>query len=593
MTYDLTALKGSIPPLITPFRDGAVDYDGYARLVDFQAANGSHGVLVNGTTAEPSTLTVDERNRIVDVAVRAAAGRLPLVVNTGSQSLAETQALTQHAVRAGADALLVVTPYYIKPPQRGLIAYYREVMRGYDVPWMIYHIPGRTAVGVTLETVVELARTSSNFVGMKHAVNDLGFVSECLDVLPDFKIFVGLEELSFPMMTVGGAGLMNAVGNLNPRVLADMCDAVWDGDLSRGRGVARAAPRSQQSGLLRHESDSDQIHDEAARTHRAQRTPVADGAGHAGTREAARRRARPLGSADGRVKLLSFRADGTTSFGAVVDGGVVDLGARFGDRFADLRALIEANAETEAASATQTSPVDYRLDEIAFAPPIPVPEKIFCIGVNYTNRNEEYKDGSEAPTYPSIFMRTPGSLVGHLENVVRPPESPQLDYEGEIVIVIGKRGRRIPRERARDHVAGLTCMNEGTIRDWVRHGKFNVTQGKNFTRSGSVGPWIVTTGDLGDFGDLRVTTRINGELRQNDTTASLAFPFDRLIAYVSTFCELAPGDIIATGTPVGAGARFDPPKWLVPGDRIEVEVQGVGVLSNGVVDETSVAAAGR
>jgi 4-hydroxy-tetrahydrodipicolinate synthase len=237
VSYDLPTLKGSIPPLITPFRDGAVDYEAYARLVDFQAANGSHGILVNGTTAEPSTLTIDERNRIVDVALRAANGRLTVVVNTGSQSLAETQALTQHAVRAGADALLVVTPYYVKPPQRGLVAYYLEVMRGHDIPWMIYHIPGRTAVSVTLETVVELARTSPNFVGMKHAVNDLGFVSECLAALPDFKVFVGLEELSFPMMAIGGVGLMNAVGNLNPRVLAEMCDAVWDGDLRRGSAL--------------------------------------------------------------------------------------------------------------------------------------------------------------------------------------------------------------------------------------------------------------------------------------------------------------------------------------------------------------------
>ncbi|MBD5635849.1 MAG: dihydrodipicolinate synthase family protein, partial [Candidatus Eremiobacteraeota bacterium] len=184
VVHDLSALRGSIPPLITPFVDGEVDFAGYARLVNFHVDNGSHGILVNGTTAEPSTLTVDERNRIVDIGVREAAGRVPVVVHTGSQSLAETRFLTEHAVRAGADALLIVTPYYVKPPQRGLVAYYLEVMRGYDIPWMIYHIPGRTAVSVTLETVVELARRSPNFVGMKHAVNDLGFVSECLGALP-------------------------------------------------------------------------------------------------------------------------------------------------------------------------------------------------------------------------------------------------------------------------------------------------------------------------------------------------------------------------------------------------------------------------
>ena len=234
---DISALRGSIPPLVTPFADGEVAYDTYARLVEFQIGNGSNGILVNGTTAEPSTLTVVERNRLVDVAVAVASGRVPVVVNTGSQSLAETQELTQHAVAAGADALLIVTPYYVKPPQRGLVRYYLEVTAGHDIPWMIYHIPGRTAVSVTLETVVELARASATFVGMKHAVNDLGFVSEVLGALPDFRIFVGLEELSFPMLAIGGVGLMNAVGNLNPSILARMCDAVRSGDLHTGRAL--------------------------------------------------------------------------------------------------------------------------------------------------------------------------------------------------------------------------------------------------------------------------------------------------------------------------------------------------------------------
>lgn len=232
------SLRGSIPPLITPFRDGEVDLEAYARLVAFQIDNGSHGILVNGTTSEPSTLTVAERNRLVDVAVEAAGGRVPVVAATGSQSLAETVALTDHAAKAGADALLIVTPYYIRPPQRGLIDYYLEVTRRHDLPWMIYHIPGRTAVSVTLDTVKALRGRSATFVGMKHAVNDLGFVSECLDAVgDDFRIFVGLEELSFPMMAVGACGLMNAVGNLRPGVLAEMCQAVWDGDLPRGRAL--------------------------------------------------------------------------------------------------------------------------------------------------------------------------------------------------------------------------------------------------------------------------------------------------------------------------------------------------------------------
>jgi 4-hydroxy-tetrahydrodipicolinate synthase len=233
---DLAKLRGSIPPLITPFANGEVDYEKYAGLVEFQIAQGSHGVLVNGTTAEPSTLTIEERNRLVTLAVDTAAGRIPVVAATGSQSLAESRALTEHAVAAGADALLIVTPYYIRPPQRGLVAYYLELASGHDVPWMIYHIPGRTAVGVTLDTLKACKDKSPHFVGIKHAVNDLGFASECLHELgDDFKVFVGLEELSFPMMAVGACGLMNAVGNLCPAVLAKMCDAVQANDLDAGR----------------------------------------------------------------------------------------------------------------------------------------------------------------------------------------------------------------------------------------------------------------------------------------------------------------------------------------------------------------------
>ena len=233
---DLARLRGSIPPLLTPFVGGKVDYAAYERLVDQQIAKGTHGILVNGTTAEPSTLTLEERNRLVTLAIETAAGRVPVVAATGSQSLAETDVLTRHAVKAGVDALLIVTPYYIKPPQRGLVRYYLEVTERHDTPWMIYHIPGRTAVSVTLDTVQALKEKSRTFVGMKHDVNDLGFVSECLHALgPDFKIFVGLEELSFPMMAVGACGLMNAVGNLKPKVLAEMCEAVFAGDLALGQ----------------------------------------------------------------------------------------------------------------------------------------------------------------------------------------------------------------------------------------------------------------------------------------------------------------------------------------------------------------------
>tara|TARA_B100000927_G_scaffold50221_1_gene37014 strand:- start:79 stop:975 length:897 start_codon:yes stop_codon:yes gene_type:complete len=231
----LNKIRGSIPPIITPFVNGEVDYRTYASLIEHQIKNGSHGILVNGTTAEPSTLTIDERNKLISMAVEVANGKIPVIAGTGSQSIIETKILTNHAVKAGVDSLLIVTPYYIKPPQRGLIEYYLELTEKIDIPWMIYHIPGRTAVNVTLETMKILSEKSANFVGMKHAVNDLGFVTECLSAFgPDFKIFVGLEELSFPMLSIGACGLMNAVGNLRPNILSEMCEAVWDKNNERG-----------------------------------------------------------------------------------------------------------------------------------------------------------------------------------------------------------------------------------------------------------------------------------------------------------------------------------------------------------------------
>ncbi len=234
----LDRLRGSVPPLVTPLRNGEVDYDAYARIISFHIENGSHGILVNGTTAEPATLTVDERNRLVDVAVDVAKNRVTVVAATGSQSLFETRALTEHAAKAGADALLIVTPYYTRPPQRGLVGYYLELAKISDLPWMVYHIPRRTAVTVEIDTLKELRDKSSTFVGMKHAVNDLDFASECLGALGrDFRIFVGLEELSFPMMAVGACGIMNAAANVFPRALADMCDAVWSNDLGRAQAL--------------------------------------------------------------------------------------------------------------------------------------------------------------------------------------------------------------------------------------------------------------------------------------------------------------------------------------------------------------------
>jgi 2-keto-4-pentenoate hydratase/2-oxohepta-3-ene-1,7-dioic acid hydratase in catechol pathway len=284
-------------------------------------------------------------------------------------------------------------------------------------------------------------------------------------------------------------------------------------------------------------------------------------------------------------RLATYSVDRSVRYGAVTDKGIVDLSARFGRDYPSLREAIAAGALTRLAEDAAGRAPDHALDEITLLPPIPVPEKIICIGVNYPDRNAEYKDGQDAPKYPSMFMRTPRSFVGHGTPLVRPRASQQLDYEGELVIVIGKAGRHIPESTALDHISALTLCNEGTIRDWVRHAKFNVTQGKNFDSTGSLGPWIVPYTREEQIADIRLTTRVNSELRQDDRTSRLIFGFRYLINYISTFTTLVPGDIIVTGTPTGAGARFDPPRYLRPDDVIEVEAEGVGLLRNGVVDE--------
>jgi 2-keto-4-pentenoate hydratase/2-oxohepta-3-ene-1,7-dioic acid hydratase in catechol pathway len=283
------------------------------------------------------------------------------------------------------------------------------------------------------------------------------------------------------------------------------------------------------------------------------------------------------------MKLLTFARNGRTSYGIVTDGGVIDAGARLGAALPDLQAVLAADALGRVAALATRTP-DVSLDAVKILKPIPGPGKIICVGVNYMGRNAEYKDGVDLPPHPSLFLRVPDSFVAHLEPLVRPPESNQLDYEGEIAIVIGRSGRRIPREAALSHIAGYTICDEGTVRDWCRHGKFNVTAGKNFARSGSLGPFMVTSDEAGP-GPLRILTRVNGEVRQDATTEQMIFSISALISYISTFCAFEPGDIVVTGTPTGAGVRFDPPRFLVPGDRVDVEVSGLGMLSNSVVDE--------
>ena len=285
------------------------------------------------------------------------------------------------------------------------------------------------------------------------------------------------------------------------------------------------------------------------------------------------------------TRLLRYAAAEGTGYGLVsADGtGVIDLSRRIHGA-GDLDELIAQGRLDEAGAFAGEQP-DIDLGEITYQRLLRWPSKIFCIGVNYGGRSGEYADSTDAP-YPSVFVRFPDSLTGHEQPLIRPPESAQLDYEGEITVVIGTGGRRIPVAEARNHIAGVSLGNEGTIRDWVRHAKFNVTQGKNWPSSGALGPWLVPLDEISDFDDLRLTTAVNGEVRQDDTPASMKYPIEYQVHYLSTFTELHPGDVIFTGTPTGAGARQDPPVWLRPGDVVEVTVPGIGTLRNPIADES-------
>ena len=280
--------------------------------------------------------------------------------------------------------------------------------------------------------------------------------------------------------------------------------------------------------------------------------------------------------------LISFHHINAARFGRLDGETVTDLTASFDGRFASLSDAANAGALAELYAADGAS---VALADVTLTAPLPSPGKIICVGVNFPDRNAEYKDGQSAPANPSLFIRFPGSFVGHGDDLRRPPESEQLDYEGEIAIVIGAGGRRIEAANAWDHIAAVTLCNEGTIRDWVRHAKFNVTQGKNFEKSAAMGPGLVAFTGPDMLADIELTTRVNGEIRQQDRTSRMIFSFTDIIAYVSTFTPLNPGDVLVCGTPTGAGARFDPPKWLKPGDIVEISADGLGTLSNGVRDE--------
>ncbi len=284
------------------------------------------------------------------------------------------------------------------------------------------------------------------------------------------------------------------------------------------------------------------------------------------------------------MKLASYKVRGRESFGVVLGEGVVDLKTRLEPRFPSVLDLLRGGGLDAARDAVRGVRADFPLREIEWLAPVTAPEKILCIGINYANRNADYGD-QEVPKYPSMFYRAPPSLVGHERPLVIPRESEQLDYEGEIALVMGRYGRRIAHGEALDYVAGVTLCNEGTIRDWIRHGKFNVTQGKNFDASGSIGPWIVTSDEIDLARPLHLTVKLNGDVTQDDSTENMIKSFADLIAYVSTFMTLKPGDVIVTGTPVKIGPRSDPPRWLKAGDVVEVSVPEIGTLRNTVAAE--------
>ena len=283
------------------------------------------------------------------------------------------------------------------------------------------------------------------------------------------------------------------------------------------------------------------------------------------------------------MNFATYTADGQTFYGAVTGQGMIALSPEL-PQCPTLLDVVQAGKLGELESVAVGKPVTHA--DFQYEMVLPNAPRILCVGVNFPDRNAEYKDGSAQPEYMSLFPRFASGFTGHERNLVRPPESHTLDYEGEVAIVIGKPGRRISPDEAYEHIAALTLCNEGTIREWVRHAKFNVTQGKNWDNSGAIGPWLVPFTDPAQIEEARILTRVNGETRQDDFLRRMMFPIPEEIAYISTFMALQPGDIIVTGTPTGAGARFDPPRFLKPGDVVEVEVEGIGILRNGVEDET-------
>ncbi|MBI4241424.1 MAG: fumarylacetoacetate hydrolase family protein [Candidatus Rokubacteria bacterium] len=282
------------------------------------------------------------------------------------------------------------------------------------------------------------------------------------------------------------------------------------------------------------------------------------------------------------MKLISYREGSRETFGVAVEGGVVEAGRRLGGRFPGLREVLAAGALGEVRAATAGLNPDVGLDEIEYLPPIRDPGKVLCVGLNYKTHVEE--TGRTETEHPSIFVRFPDSQVGHRQPMVKPRVSDRFDYEGELAVIIGKPACRVPDAEALAHVAGYACFNDGSVRDWQRHTS-QWTPGKNFRASGAFGPWMVTADEIPDPTTLTLVTRLNGREMQRATTDLLIFPIPAVVAYVSAFTPLAPGDVIATGTPGGVGSRRTPPVFMAKGDTIEVEISSIGILQNPIVEE--------
>ncbi len=282
------------------------------------------------------------------------------------------------------------------------------------------------------------------------------------------------------------------------------------------------------------------------------------------------------------MKLLSFEVEGAQRFGVWVEGGVIDLTQRLGGKFPDLLSVLEAGALQEVAAAVEGAKPDFTPEQITFLPVIPNPPKIICIGINYEEHRSETQ--REPTLKPPVFGRFSNSQVGHQGVIPLPPESEKLDYEGEIAVIIGKGGRRIPSDQVWKHVAGYAPYNDASVRDWQGHTQ-QWTPGKNFWHTGGFGPWMSTADEFGDDPELHLSTRLNGVEVQRATSRQMIFSIAELITYCSTFTELEPGDVIVTGTPGGVGVRRKPQLFMKHGDVVEVEISEIGVLRNVIEKE--------